>query len=342
MKILSSLNPRPAEEQTIPPGLAADLAAIYNVPVPARVFRTPQRAAEPPRRVLPRWAAFAAAAAIAAVVVAFAAVRPFSAEQVNAAELLERTQAVAAQQTGSGGAYHMVAVNETIDPSGAHVSVVTTETWRRDDHHMKVEMRERRDGTDGLLMAFVRDGDSITWWATGDDGEVRAVRGAASELAQLFADPYAGNGTLAATIASFRSECQVAAVDGEAAVGGREAYVVRVTPDAGACGNEVKGRAIAEERGQLTVWVDKETSRPLRMETGPEGGPALFRYEVQAIDEGIAAASAYSAGVPEGVVVVDVSSYSEAKSRVFGLGWTEPAPGGGSECPVEEPSKPNC
>jgi len=310
--------------------LASDLDSLYAADVPDLPFEyRPQPAHLPSfaRRIFrrpcrPALAVAAAAAVLAAVLIAPGLGRDGTA--VSAEEILERTNSVAATNAplGAAPAYHLVAAQSSsiATTPGEDSITTTTETWYADADHFRTEYRSGGRIELGQALA----GDDAWLYTSGGSG-LRVAHGPSSALGQTTAvGSTAGVRSLADVLNQYGDVCRSARLQGEETLLDRPVHVIVVAPSPDSCPPDdpkvEKARALGEYMGTMTVWVDKETFLPLKTEQHDGQSDVVYRYTVVEIQVGLSIpAATFTYEPPDGVVVQEVATLTEAKDVISGV-----------------------
>ncbi len=292
----------------IPEDLSSDLHAAYAIPVPDLAFDL--RAASGATLPLPahqrftlRRVAFATGGVVAAAAALLLTPVIFGggAKAVSAEQIINRAQQAAfSNVTSNGKPYHLVATTDVFQKGFAS----RTETWSLDPAHTRTEETVDSNGIFGTS----QDGTDF-WLYTNAPAGLRVVHVANVPPGSL------SPGSGVPSFADFLSQetikdCHFRSLEGTQTVAGREAYVVRLDPDASNCPDSMREQFVAQggaTQGSTRIWIDAETSIALRMEQVASDGTRGYHYEVSKFEVGAAIdPSVFTYRPPAGATVIEM------------------------------------
>jgi outer membrane lipoprotein-sorting protein len=257
-----------------------------------------------------RWTpAGLAAAAVLALIVAAALPLANRVETVSAETLLDHAQA-----TASVVGYHLLMTRQT--PAKGNQSI-TSEVWfAGPDRQRSVEHTLNSAGATIATMEVVFDGPQAWLATTTEGGQPRVIHTTGTTWTRPAENP-SPELNLTAVLAKYsqNKQCMTAQLQGEATMANRATYVINVMRRPGQCADtiavgdykigQVHGDTAASPTvGQMQVWLDKQTSLPLRTEVRDTAGTLLDQMQVTSVEYGGAfPSSVFTYTPPAGAVV---------------------------------------
>jgi hypothetical protein len=263
--------------------LTARLAQIEHEP-PARGAHL-QRWLAPVSLTRRRIVFGGAAAAVTAVALGVTLLVIDDSEAASAQAILDRAQSVAADAAGSAGNIHLQALLRKGDGTTQEI-----ETWQRVGGYVHTEIVVRNaagaiDYTFGRVVNPTR-----MWGYYTQNGETHYGTNAIDPASRTpmfeWKEQAPQNGPQSTTLDNILGKmrgCGPARRQPDGIVANRQVYVV-VVGHGGCKGEPAKPGAIADQPGQMTMWLDKETFTLLMSESRDAGGLITDRYEVTSIE----------------------------------------------------------
>jgi outer membrane lipoprotein-sorting protein len=282
---------------------------------------TPRRRAD--ARRTPRWVALIAAAAMVVAIIALGVVPWWSApEAVSAETILDRAETAASTGTTAVSTYHLLMTRVTGD-----AGTTTSEVWfGGPDRQRTIQQVTGPNGASVSRQDVVFNGPE-TWIEDTQNGVTRVIHTTGTTWTKP-ADAPAADPNLPDLLRGFGDKtCMAVRLEqAEASVAGQATYVIVAAPKLAGCApsaaaaveaspgpagaqprirvNGQPAGGVAPRPTQLTVWVDKRSFLPLRMEVRDAQGVVVDRSEVTRVEYNVSIADATFAYTPPPGVAV--------------------------------------
>lgn len=281
----------------------------------ARLLRE-RRHSEPPP--IARWAGLVAAGVVVIVVIALGLVAPVSApEAVSAEMILDRAELAGSTATSAVSTYHLLMTR-----SGRDAGSTRSEVWfAGPDRQRTIQQMLAANGAVLGRQDVVFNGPE-TWIEDTQNDTTRVIHTIGTTWTRPAESP-SSEGNLSELLKSFGDKTcmSVSREQTDSSVAGQPTYVVVATPRMPACGGarpglvepspgpriRVNGQPVGSEvsaPAHLTIWVDKRSFLPLRMEARDSRGMIVDRSEVTSVEYSLSIPAATFAYTPPAGVTV--------------------------------------